>query len=52
MYFRGLVFVLWPEHIIAVAYCIDFRGLIFLFWALWKKKRTKMSRYTVLYFEC
>ncbi len=38
--FLCLIFVLRPEHIITVAYCLlllqcpDFRGLIFRFWAL------------------
>ncbi len=40
-YFRGLIFVLQPEYIIAIAYCSrlllqcpDIHGLIFRFWAL------------------
>ncbi len=35
-YFRGLIFVVCPEHVIIqcsrlVAYCLDFRGLVFCF---------------------
>ncbi len=31
-YFRGLIFVyLCPEHVIIVAYLLNFRGLIFVF---------------------
>ncbi len=29
-YFRGLIFVVCLEHVIIVAYCLDFRGLIFI----------------------
>ncbi len=30
-YFHGLIFVVSSEHFIIVAYCLDFRGLIFVF---------------------
>ncbi len=33
-YFRGLIFVIYPEHIITVAYNSDFHGLIFRFGGL------------------
>ncbi len=33
-YLRRLIFVVCPEHVIIVAYCLDFRAFLFLFWAL------------------
>ncbi len=38
-YFRGLIVC--PEHVIIVAYCLDFRGLIFLFLGLFVTKHNE-----------
>ncbi len=39
-YFCGLIFVVCPEHVIIVAYCLDFRVLIFRFGALYIENKT------------
>ncbi len=56
-YFRGLIFVVCPEHVIIVAYCLqllfqcsDFHGLIFHFGALRNENKTQrksLVSYTV-----
>ncbi len=42
-YFRGLIFVVCPEHIIIVAYCLDFCAEFFVLGL----SVTKISRYVV-----
>ncbi len=46
-YFRGLIFIVCHEHIIIVAYYLDFRGLIFVLGLRKDKNATKISRYTM-----
>ncbi len=41
VYFRGLIFVVCLEHVIIVAYCLDFFWLIFRFRALRNKNNTQ-----------
>ncbi len=41
-YFRGLICIVCPEHVITVAYCLDFRGLMFRFGAF-RMKITKIK---------
>ncbi len=43
MYFHGLIFVLRPEHIVAVAYCPNFYVVNFRFWALRNENKTQRN---------
>ncbi len=40
-YFCGLIFVVCPEHVIIVAYCLDFCGLNFRFEYLHNENETQ-----------
>ncbi len=49
-YFLGLIFAVCPEHVIIVAYCLDFCGLIFV-WAL-SVTKIKPNENVLLYGIC
>ncbi len=43
-YICGLTFVVYPEHVIIVAYCVDFRRLIVCFGVLRNKNNENLTQ--------